>query len=48
LLDAGRTPDGEAVAEALRQGRRPPVVTDVLIVDVDLTMYDGPIPKKWR
>ena len=40
LLDAGRTPDGEAVAEALRQGRRPPAVTDVLIVDVDLTMYD--------
>jgi hypothetical protein len=38
LLDAGRTADGAAVAEALRHGRRPPAVTDVLIVDVDLTM----------
>src|SRR5215210_2084222 len=40
LLDAGRTPDGEAVAEALHQGCRPAAVTDVMIVDVDLTMYD--------
>src|SRR5438270_687094 len=40
LLDAGRTADGVAVAAALRQGRRPPAVTDVLIMDVDLTMYD--------
>jgi Mu transposase-like protein len=40
LLEEGRMPDGEAVADALRQGLRPPAVTDVLIVDVDLTMYD--------
>src|SRR3954462_9753540 len=40
LLDAGQTPDGEAVMEALAQGRRPAAVTDVLIVDVDLRMYD--------
>jgi hypothetical protein len=40
LLDAGQTPDGEAVAAALSQGRRPAAVTDVLIVDVDLRMYD--------
>ena len=40
LLDTGRLPDAEAVAEALRQGQRPLAVTDVMIVDVDLTMYD--------
>jgi hypothetical protein len=40
LLDTERVPDGEAVAEALRQGRRPPAVIDVSIADVDLTMYD--------
>ncbi len=40
LLDAGRTPDEASVAEALRQGRRPTAVTEVMIVDVDLTMYD--------
>ena len=40
LLDAGQTPDGETVAAALSQGRRPAAVTDVLIVDVDLRMYD--------
>jgi hypothetical protein len=40
LLDAERTPDGEAVMEALSQGRQPAAVTDVLIVDVDLRMYD--------
>jgi hypothetical protein len=40
LLDGERQPDGEAVAEVLRQGRRLPAVTDVSIVDVDLTMYD--------
>src|SRR5512135_1561176 len=40
LLDGDRTPDGASVSEVLRQGRRPPAVTDVLIVDVDLTMYD--------
>jgi hypothetical protein len=40
LLDAGQTPDGEAVMEALSQGRRPATVTEVLIVDVDLRMYD--------
>src|SRR5207249_753819 len=39
LLDAGQTPDGEAVADVLRQGRRPAAVTDVLIVGVDLTTY---------
>jgi len=40
LLDAEQTPDGEIVAAALSQGRRPVAVTDVLIVDVDLRMYD--------
>jgi hypothetical protein len=40
LLDAGQTPAGETVAAALSQGRRPAAVTDVLIVDVDLRMYD--------
>jgi hypothetical protein len=40
LLDGGRPPCGAAVAEAVRQGRRPPAVTDVTVIDVDLTMYD--------
>ena len=40
LLDAGQTPDGEAVTAALSQGRRPAAVTEVLIVEVDLRMYD--------
>ena len=40
LLDEGRPPDADAVTEALRQGQRPSAVTDVMIVDVDLTMYD--------
>ena len=40
LLDEGQSPDADAVTEALRQGQRPSAVTDVLIVDVDLTMYD--------
>jgi hypothetical protein len=40
LLDAGQTPDGEAVTVVLSQGRRPAAVTEVLIVDVDLRMYD--------
>ena len=40
LLDQGRPPDAEPVTEALRQGQRPSAVTDVMIVDVDLTMYD--------
>src|SRR3954469_6087015 len=40
LLDEGRSPDTDAVTEALRQGQRPSAVTDVLVVDVDLTMYD--------
>ena len=40
LLDAGQTPDGEAITSALSQGRRPAAVTEVLIVDVDLRMYD--------
>src|SRR5512144_2251949 len=30
----------DAVAEAVRLGRRPPAVTDVTVIDVDLTMYD--------
>ena len=30
----------DAVAEAVREGRRPPAVTDVCVIDVDLTMYD--------
>jgi hypothetical protein len=47
LLDQGRPPDAEAVTEALRQGQRPSAVTDVMIVDVDLTMYDRLLePKK--
>jgi len=40
LLDAGQTPDGAALRAALAQGRRPAAVTEVLIVDVDLRMYD--------
>src|SRR3954462_9678045 len=40
LLDAGQTPDGEAIAAALSQGRRPTAVTEVLIVEVGLRMYD--------
>src|SRR3954463_14619174 len=40
LLDEGRLPDTDAVIESLHRGRRPSAVTDVLIVDVDLTMYD--------
>ena len=40
LLDQGQPPDVEAVTEVLRQGQRPSAVTDVMIVDVDLTMYD--------
>jgi hypothetical protein len=40
LLDRGRPLDADAVIEALRQGQRPSAVTDVMIVDVDLTMYD--------
>jgi hypothetical protein len=40
LLDAGQMPDGEAITAALSQGRRPAAVTEVLIVDVDLRMYD--------
>jgi hypothetical protein len=40
LLDQGRPPDAAAVTEALGQGQRPSAVTDVMIVDVDLTMYD--------
>ena len=40
LLDAGQTPDGGAIATALAQGRRPAAVTEVVIVDVDLRMYD--------
>src|SRR3954469_2838261 len=32
--------DVEAVTEVLHRGQRPPAVTDVLVVDVDLTMYD--------
>jgi hypothetical protein len=40
LLDGERTLDAAVVAEVLRQGRRLPAMTDVLIVDVDLTMYD--------
>jgi hypothetical protein len=39
-LDAGQTPDCETVATVLSQGRRPAAVTEVLIVGVDLRMYD--------
>ena len=31
---------GDTVAEAVRQGRRPPAVTDVTVINVDLTMCD--------
>jgi hypothetical protein len=40
LLGGDRPLSGDAVAEAVRQGRRPPAVTDVTVIDVDLTMYD--------
>ena len=40
LLDEGQSPDPDAVTEALHRGQRASAVTDVLIVDVDLTMYD--------
>src|SRR5512147_1644638 len=40
LLGGDQPPSGDAVAEAVRQGRRPPAVTDVTVIDVDLTMYD--------
>jgi hypothetical protein len=40
LLDRSQLPDADAVTEALRQGQRPSAVTDVMIVDVDLRMYD--------
>jgi hypothetical protein len=40
LLDEGQSPDTDAVTEALHRGQRSSAVTDVLIVDVDLTMYD--------
>src|SRR3954470_22468743 len=40
LLGGDRTPDIESLTEALDQGQRPSAVTDVMILDVDLTMYD--------
>src|SRR4051794_15277032 len=40
LLDTSRVADVETVTEVLHRGQRPPAVTDVMIVDVDLTMYD--------
>src|SRR5512147_2783502 len=40
LLDDDQPLCGDAVAEAVRQGRRPPAVTDVTVIDVDLTTYD--------
>jgi hypothetical protein len=40
LLDQGQAIDGEAVARFVREGRRLPAVTDVVINNVDLTMYD--------
>jgi hypothetical protein len=40
VLDGGRLPDADAVTEVLRRGQRPSAVTDVLIVEVDLTLYD--------
>jgi hypothetical protein len=40
LLGGDRPLCADAVAEAVREGRRPPAVTDVCIIDVDLTMYD--------
>jgi hypothetical protein len=40
LLGGDQPLCGDAVAEAVRQGRRPPAVTDVTVINVDLTMYD--------
>ncbi|MHC5540890.1 hypothetical protein ACYOEI_21925, partial [Singulisphaera rosea] len=40
LLDRGRPFDGDAVSDLAGEGRRLPAVTDVTIIDVDLTMYD--------
>jgi len=40
LLAQERPFDSEAVARSVREGRRLPAVTDVTIIDVDLTMYD--------
>src|SRR3954452_23300547 len=40
LLDGDRTPDVDSLTEVILQGQRPSAVTDVMIVDVDLTMYD--------
>jgi hypothetical protein len=40
MLGGDQPLSGDAVAEAVRQGRRPPAVTDVTVIDVDLTMYD--------
>jgi hypothetical protein len=40
LLDRDQGIDGEAVARFVREGRRLPAVTDVTIINVDLTMYD--------
>src|SRR3954453_8690675 len=40
LLEEGRLPDTDAIIESIHRGQRPPAVTDVMIVDVDLTMYD--------
>src|SRR3954463_978785 len=40
LLGQGQSPDADAVTQVIRRGQRPTAVTDVLVVDVDLTMYD--------
>jgi hypothetical protein len=40
LLDQEQPLCSDAEAETVRQGRRPPAVTDVTVIDVDLTMYD--------
>src|SRR5512146_315698 len=40
LLGGDQPLCGDAVAEAVREGRRPPAVTEVTVIDVDLTMYD--------
>jgi hypothetical protein len=40
LLGGDRLLNADAVAGAVREGRRPPAVTDVTVIDVDLTMYD--------
>jgi hypothetical protein len=40
LLGGDRPLCADAVAEAVREGRQPPAVTDVTVMDVDLTMYD--------